>query len=153
MKSHKELRTNVMLSARNNGVSSVLFRNATARRLGINVTDSECLSYLTIQGGSATPTEIARYTGLTSGSVTAMLDRLEKARYVTRKPNPKDRRGTLVGIHPHWFESAGPLMSGIQKAHQELIATYSDDELAIIADFLTRFTKNVTDQTKEIEKR
>lgn len=153
MNTKKDLAHNVMAAARDNGISAVLFRNATARRLGLNVTDSECLSFLTIQGGSATPTEIARYTGLTTGSTTAMLDRLERSKFIYRKPNPTDRRGVIVAISKHWSETAGPLMAGIQQAHTELIATYSDAELEIIADFLTRFTQNVNDQTKALEER
>jgi DNA-binding MarR family transcriptional regulator len=152
MTSKKDLEKQVFIAARDQGISSVLFRNATARRLGLNVTDSECLSFLTIKGGVSTPTAIARYTGLTTGSTTAMLDRLEKAGFITRKPNPNDRRGVLIEINELWMKTAGPLVAGIQKAHGELITSYSDKELEIIADFLTRFTKNVKEQTEMIEK-
>jgi DNA-binding MarR family transcriptional regulator len=146
-----DLENQVLMAARENGISSVLFRNAMGRKLGLNVTDSECLSLLTIKGIS-TPTELARFTGLTSGSTTAMLDRLEKARFIKRKPNPHDRRGVLIEINEQWGQTAGPLVAGAQKAHQELIAGYSAKELAIISDFLTRFTQNVKDQTEKIEK-
>ncbi len=139
------------MAARENGISSVLFRNAMGRKLGLNVTDSECLSLLTIKGIS-TPTELARFTGLTSGSTTAMLDRLEKAKFIKRKPNPNDRRGVLIEINELWGQTAGPLVAGVQKAHHELIASYSAQELATINDFLTRFTQDVEDQTERIEK-
>jgi len=148
--SKKDLEREVMMAARENGISSVLFRNATGRRLGLNITDSECLSLLSIRGTS-TPTELARHTGLTTGSTTAMLDRLEAAGFIARKPNPDDRRGVLIEIAPHYRELAGPLVVGVQRAHQELLAGYSAEELILIADFLTRFTKNVTDQTAAIE--
>ena len=139
------------MAARDQGVSSVLFRNAISRKLGLSVTDSDCLSFLSIKG-VATPTELARYTGLTTGSATAMLDRLEKAKFITRKPNPEDRRGVLVEISKRWAEAAAPLVAGIQKAHSELIARYSSKELKTIADFLNRFTENVKKQTEKIEK-
>jgi DNA-binding MarR family transcriptional regulator len=146
----RDLEDQVFAAARDNGISSVLFRNAVARRLGLNVTDSECLSLLSIRGISS-PTELAHYTGLTTGSTTAMLDRLEKAQYLRRKPNPEDRRGVLIEITKKWMETAGPLVMGVQQAHAELIASYSDDELETIADFLKRFTNNVTQQTKMLE--
>jgi DNA-binding MarR family transcriptional regulator len=76
---------------------------------------------------------------------------LEKAGYVTRQPNPKDRRGVLIAVTPKWQKVARPLVSDVVKAHAELIASYSEEELKVIADFLTRFTKNVSDQTKAIE--
>lgn len=151
MDARQNLEKQVMMAARDQGVSSVLFRNATARKLGLNVTDSECLSFITIQGGTSTPTEIARYTGLTTGSTTAMLDRLEGMGFIKRKPNPKDRRGVLIEIDERWVQTARPLVAGVQKAHSELIASYSSEELKTIADFLTRFTHNVTEQTKLIE--
>ena len=150
MDSRKDLEKQVFLAARDQGISSVLFRNATSRRLGLNATDSECLSLLSIKGVS-TPTELARFTGLTTGSTTAMLDRLEKAKFICRKPNPNDRRGVLIEINEQWGVTAGPLVAGVQKAHHELIASYTDQELKTIADFLTRFTSNVTEQTKLLE--
>src|SRR5581483_7224163 len=124
MNEKKDLEKQVMVAAREQGISSVLFRNATGRKLGLNITDSECLSLLTIKGTS-TPTELARYTGLTTGSTTAMLDRLEKAHLIKRKPNPNDRRGVLIEIHKNSAESFGPLVAGVQQAQRELIASYS----------------------------
>ena len=150
MKLIRDLEKKVFAAARDNGISAVVFRNAVARRLGLNITDGECLSLLSIKGIS-TPTELARYTGLTSGSATTMLDRLERAQFIRRKPNPEDRRGVLIEITKKWSETAGPLVRGVQQAHLELIASYSDEELETIADFLTRFTNNVTEQTKRIE--
>lgn len=150
MDSKKDLEKQVMIAARDNGMSSVLFRNAIGRKLELNITDSECLSLLSIKGIS-TPTELARYTGLTTGSTTAMLDRLEKAKFIRRLPNPKDRRGVLIEINKHYTETVGPFIAGLQKAHNELLASYSDRELETIADFLTRFTNNVQDSTKMIE--
>ncbi len=150
MNTKKDLEKQVFIAARENGISSVLFRNAIGRKLGLNVTDSECLSLLSIRGIS-TPTELARYTGLTTGSTTAMLDRLEKAKFIRRKPNPKDRRGVLIEINQSSMVTVGPLVAGVQKAHGELIASYSTKELETIADFLMRFTKNVKESTTVIE--
>jgi len=143
----KDLEKQVSIAAQENGVSSVLFRNAIGRKLGLNIADMECLSLLFIKGIS-TPTELARYTGLTTGSTTAMLDRLEKAKLITRKPNPKDRRGVL--IEP--TNTVVPMVTGIQKAQNELIASYSNKELETIADFLARFTENVKEYTKMVSK-
>jgi len=146
----QELEKKVFLAARDQGISSVLFRNATSRKLGLNATDSECLSFL-MMNKVATPTELANYTGLTSGSTTAMLDRLERAGFIVRKPNPNDRRGTLIEAHQHYTELAGPLVAGVQQAQHQLLSKYSEEELTVIADFLNGFTKNVTEQTRIIE--
>ncbi len=143
------LKQQVLTAARDNGINSILFRNALGRKLGLNVTDSMCLSLLGIKGIS-TPTELARYTGLTSGSTTSMLDRLEKRKFIKRKHNPNDRRGVLIEINQKYNGKAAPLVAGIQKANKELLETYSDKELEIIADFLERFTDNIIEQTNKI---
>lgn len=150
MDSKEDLEKQVFIAARDQGISSVLFRNAMSRKLGLNATDSECLSLLSIKGVS-TPTELAHYTGLTTGSTTAMLDRLEKAEFIKRTPNPNDRRGLLIEINEKWTKTAGPLVVDVQKAHNKLISSYSDKELVTIVDFLTRFTKNVKENTKRID--
>ena len=64
----------------------MLFRHAIGEKLGVGVTDMECLGLIFLKG-LATPSELALYTGLTSGSTTAMLDRLEKRNLIKRQPN------------------------------------------------------------------
>ena len=83
------------MAVRDYGVNLTQFRNAMSEWAGLNVTDMECLRLL-FHKGIATPSELARHTGLTSGATTAMLDRLEKAGLIERRPNPNDRRGTLI---------------------------------------------------------
>ena len=150
MNSKADSEKDVLMAAAEYGINNVLFRNAMGRKLGLNITESECLSLLRIKGIS-TPTELARYTGLTTGSTTTMLDRLEKAGFITRRHNPHDRRGILIEINSESAGTTAPLVAGVQKAHQDLIASYSVTELQIIADFLTRFTQNVKEQTQMIE--
>ena len=151
MGTRQVLEIKVLGAARDNGTSSVLFRNEIGKKLGLNITDSQCLSLLSIKGTS-TPTQLAEHTGLTTGSATAMLDRLEKAQFIKRLPNPKDRRGVVVEINKKYREQVGPLVMGVQKAHNQLLSNYSDQELETIADFLTRFTDNVEESTKAIKK-
>jgi len=134
-----DLKKRALAAVRDYGVNLTLFRNAVSDWAGINVTDMECLRLLFLKG-SATPSELARHTGLTSGATTAMLDRLEKAGLIERRPNPDDRRGTLIAAAESsaakaasWFESA-------RKAQEELISNYSVDELEIIADVFEKFT-------------
>jgi DNA-binding MarR family transcriptional regulator len=151
MNSKKDLEKQVMMAAQEQGMCSVLLRNAVSRKLGLNITDMECLSLLTIKGIS-TPTELAHYTGLTPGSTTAMLDRLEKAKLIKRKPNPNDRRGVLIEIDNQSTARIASMFAGAQRAQSELIASYSDKELQTIADFLTRFTNNIKEHTTLVEK-
>jgi DNA-binding MarR family transcriptional regulator len=152
MKENKDLKIKVLMAARDNGINSILFRNALARKLGLNITESACISLLGITGISS-PKELAHFTGLTTGSTTTMLDRLEKKNIIRRKSNPKDRRGVLIEFTTEYNEIAKSLVSGIQKSHRELIDTFTDKELEIVVNFLNRFTKNIVEHTKRLEKK
>ena len=150
MGSKQNLELTVLLAARESGIGTILFRNALAKKLGLNLTESLCLTILGIKSVS-TPTELARYIGLTTGSTTTLLDRLEKRSFIRRKPNPHDRRGVIVEIEETYAKTAQALVAGIQKAHRELIASYTEEELEIIADFLHRFAENLREHAEEIE--
>lgn len=129
------------------GVHLTLFRNAMSEWAGLNVTDMECLRFLFLKG-VATPSKLARQTGLTSGATTAMLDRLEKAGLIERHPNPDDRRGTLVTPAKTAAEKAASWFESARNAQDELISSYSESELEIISDVFERFTK-LWDQERE----
>lgn len=142
-----DLKKRALAAVRDYGIHLTLFRNAMSEWAGLNVTDMECLRLLFLKG-MATPSELARQTGLTSGATTAMLDRLEGAGLIERRPNPDDRRGTLIvpaqsaaGRAASWFESA-------RKAQDRLMSSYSEEELEIISDVFERFTK-LWDQERE----
>lgn len=138
----QDLISQVLMQARDQGVGSVLFRNAIAKLLGLNSTESECLSYLAIKRVS-TPTQIAHYTGLTTGSTTSMLDRLEKTRYIKRTPNPDDRRGVLVHINEHYTDLVKPFIANLQSAHNTHLGRYSEGELQVILKFLSQFNADI----------
>lgn len=146
-----DLKKRALMAVRDYGVYLTLFRNAMRQGHGLNTTEMECLRFLFLKG-VATPSELARYTGLTSGATTVMLDRLEKAGLIERQPNPDDRRGTLVipaksGAEKvaSWFESA-------RKAQDALLSSYSEQELEIISDVFERFVKLWKQETENIQR-
>ena len=69
---------------------------AVARRMGLGLSEIAALEHL--QGGELTPTELGRRLYMSSGAVTALVDRLERAGYVERRPNPRDRRSSVVRV-------------------------------------------------------
>ena len=85
----------VIVGARENSIGVVLFHQVVGRILGVNVTDMKCLDIIALKG-SANPSQLAKLTGLSTGSTTAMMDRLEKKGLIERRPNPEDRRGAIV---------------------------------------------------------
>ena len=142
-----DLKKRALNAVRDYGVHLMLFRNAMNEWVGLNATDMECLRLLFLKGIS-TPSELARHTRLTSGATTAMLDRLEKAGLIERKPNPDDRRGTLIVPAKSSAEKAASWFESARKAQDELISSFSEKELEIIADAFERFTK-LWDQERE----
>ncbi|MCL5612174.1 MAG: MarR family transcriptional regulator [Chloroflexi bacterium] len=135
-----DLKKRALMAVRDYGIQLTLFRNAMSEWAGLNVTDMECLRLLFLKG-IATPSELARHTGLTSGATTAMLDRLEKAGLIERRPNPDDRRGTLIVSAKSGAEKVASWFESARKAQDELISSYSEKELEIISDVFERFTK------------
>jgi DNA-binding MarR family transcriptional regulator len=146
-----DLKTQALMAVRDYGVNLTQFRNAMSAWAGLNVTDMECLRLLS-QKGIATPSELARHTGLTSGATTAMLDRLEKAGLIERRPNPNDRRGTLIAPAQSSAEKMASWFESARKAQNELISSYSESELEIISDVFERFAKLWDDERKKIQK-
>jgi DNA-binding MarR family transcriptional regulator len=127
----------VILGARENSIGAVLFHQAVSQVLGINVTDVKCLDIMTMRG-TASPSQLAELTGLTSGSTTAMIDRLEKRGLVERRPHPKDRRGTVIVLTKEAGRKLPPLFESLATAMQALVSSYSAKELAVLADFFGR---------------
>lgn len=135
-----DLKKRALNAVRDYGIHLTLFRNSVSEWAGLNTTDMECLRLLFLKGVS-TPTELARHTGLTSGAATAMLDRLERTGLIERRPNPDDRRGTLIIPAKTAAEKAASWFESARKAQDQLISSYSETELEIIADVFERFTK------------
>ena len=135
---HKEdLKRKVIRGAREYGFGSVLFRHVIGERLGVNATDMECLGVLLFKGFT-TPSELAQYTGLSSGATTAMLDRLEKSELIARRPNPKDRRSTHIVLVKETAEKLAPFFASLREAQDQIVSSYSESELELLADFFTR---------------
>lgn len=135
-----DLKKRALEAVRDYGIHLTQFRNAVSEQHGLNPTDMECLRLLFLRGVSR-PSELARLTGLTSGATTAMLDRLEKAGFIERQPNPDDRRGTLIVPSQAGAEKTASWFESARKAQDELISSYSEKELEIISDVFERFTK------------
>ena len=146
-----DLKKRALMAVRDYGVNLTLFRNAMSEWAGLNVTDMECLRHL-FNKGIATPTELSRHTGLTSGATTAMLDRLEKAGLIERRPNPDDRRGTLITPAKSAAEKAASWFESARNAQDELVSSYSESELEIIADVFERFAKLWNQEREKIRR-
>ncbi len=127
----------LMLALRRSSAAGVLHGQTIARRVGVNSTDLECLD-LILMSGPSTAGEIARHTGLTSGAVTGLIDRLERLGLVERTADAADRRKVLVRVREDKIGPIAQLYAPLEKAMQSLLAGYSREELKVLIDFAER---------------
>jgi DNA-binding MarR family transcriptional regulator len=144
-----ELTERLMLALRRSSAAGVLHGQTIARRAGINATDMECLD-LIIMGGPATAGEIGRRTGLSSGAVTGLIDRLEKLGLVERTADPNDRRKVLVKVREDRIGPIGRQFEPLAKRMQALLASYSREELKLLLDFAERSGEIVQARVAEL---
>jgi len=120
---------------------AILNNQRIAEQAGLHVTDLQCINILDLMG-PLRPIELAGLTGLTTGGVTVALDRLEKARYIRRQPNPHDRRSVLVRAIPARVRKLDAHYETIRARLADLLAGFSADELAAVLKFF-RATNSV----------
>ncbi|MGO8816072.1 MAG: MarR family winged helix-turn-helix transcriptional regulator [Terriglobia bacterium] len=116
---------------------AILFNLKVADQVGLNGTDMQCLNLLELQG-SATPGELARWAFLSTGGVTVVLDRMEKAGYTRREPNPRDRRSSIVRPVPAKARKLHALYESRGQVLAQALSTYNERELNLILDFFRR---------------
>jgi len=127
----------LMLALRRSSAAGVLHGQAIAKRVGVNPSDMECLD-LILMNGPSTAGEIARHTGLTSGAVTGLIDRLERLGLVERAADANDRRKVLVRVREDRIAPIASLFTPMEKSVQALLAGYSREELTLLIDFAER---------------
>jgi DNA-binding MarR family transcriptional regulator len=115
-----------------------LMMQAAADRIGLNATDLNCLNILSFSG-RLTAGELARATGLTTASITGVVDRLEEAGFVQREKDAADRRRVVIHLNlQKAFGTVAPVFAPMLADWQRVAAQYNDDELRLIVQFYDR---------------
>lgn len=131
-----ELVDQLIRAFRDNGNQDSAFENLAAERLGVSRTDLHCLNAIENAGGLSAG-QLAAAAGLTSGAVTGVVDRLERAGYARRVPDPSDRRRVTVEVTPEFYARAGAIWGPL---HEDWVGTLADRftaaELGRITEFL-----------------
>ncbi|MBB6348226.1 MarR family winged helix-turn-helix transcriptional regulator [Nonomuraea muscovyensis] len=141
MSNRRELLERIIAESQRNYAAYVLFNQAMADRLGLHPTDLQCVALLDLESGPVTTGHIARLTGLTPGSASRLVDRLEKAGLAVREADPADRRRALVSLAPGVRDRIGRAWDEPGSAYAEVLGGYTDGELELIAGFLRRTTE------------
>lgn len=132
-----ELVARVGREVRQQGAQSVVTSQIVAARFGLHTTDLECLDLIYLRE-QVTAGELASATGLTTGAMTALLDRLERSGYVERVRDAADRRRVFVRINAEAIEPIKGVYMPMQQQMFALWSSYTEEQLTVIADFLSR---------------
>jgi DNA-binding MarR family transcriptional regulator len=146
---NRETIDSVIRSLRRVNLQGSFFGQTVAIRFGLSESDVEALSVL-LDTGAATAGRLSELMGLTSGAVTRVIDRLEQAGYVRRVPDPADRRRVIVELIPEKMAAVQATMAQFGEKSASEIARYSDAELAVIDDFLTRMAAVSRDEANAL---
>ncbi|HEY5941282.1 MAG TPA: MarR family transcriptional regulator [Solirubrobacterales bacterium] len=137
----KKLIEGLIAAFRAGGNQDTAFENLAAERLGVNRNDLHCLNAIENAGG-LTAGELAAAVGLTSGAVTGVVDRLERAGFARRVADPDDRRRVKIEVTPEFYARAariwGPLAAEWEKS---LADRFTAAELTRIGEFLQLTTE------------
>ena len=126
----------------------LLYHSAVAARLGLNATDVSSLRLLGEQPLSAG--ELSREVGLTGAAITALIDRLEKAGFVTRERSLEDRRRVTIHADLKKLREVNALYTGQGARMAKLLMSYSAQEFETVMDFLTQTTLILTEEAEVI---
>jgi DNA-binding MarR family transcriptional regulator len=128
------------LSAMNHLIATHLVgQQEIAQQAGLNVTDLTCFGFV-IEAGEdlLTAGDLAARAHVTTGAVTGILNRLERAGYITRRPDPADRRRVRVAAEPTALARVQEVYAPYYARMNDLFADYSADEIAVLHDWLSR---------------
>jgi DNA-binding MarR family transcriptional regulator len=137
-------------AVRKSSALGVIFGQTVASRVGISSSDLECLDFLNIEG-RVTAGRLAELTGLTTGAITGVVDRLEKAGLVRRERDEEDRRKVFIAIVPENVAKVGRFYEHLQRGMLELWETYSDAELKLMLRFMTQGYETMLAATEELK--
>jgi DNA-binding MarR family transcriptional regulator len=117
---------------------------------GISGSDLECLDFLNLEG-SVTAGRLAEVTGLTTGAITGVVDRLEKAGLVRRERDEADRRKVFIVVVPQATAKIGQLYVPMQQAMHKVWSRYSEEELRLLLRFANDGYKGVLEATEALK--
>lgn len=140
-----QLAMEFVAAVRKTGSLMHLMSQAAADRIGINATDLNCLNILSFSG-QLTAGELARATGLTTASITGVIDRLEQAGFVRRERDAADRRRVVIHLNTQRaLGTVAPVFGPMMGAWQRMADRYNDDDLRLIVEFYGQMEEIIRD--------
>jgi DNA-binding MarR family transcriptional regulator len=136
-KQRRRLTNGIKDSLRELSIQLSLLNHVVGARLELRDVDFDCLDILS-RYGPLSPGALARQAGLHPATMTGVLDRLERGGWVVRERDPADRRAVNVRALPDRAGELIRLYGGMNGAMDDLCTEYTDEQLAVVGDFLKR---------------
>jgi DNA-binding MarR family transcriptional regulator len=139
------------MAGRELSAHTVMFHTAVAERLRLGLTDHKAFDFI-LRQGAVTAGQLAEITGLTTGAITGVIDRLEETGYVERVRDAADRRKVLVrpALSPARERQCCQLFDSLGKSVDKVASGYSDRELSVILDFMRRSVEVMRAETQKL---
>jgi DNA-binding MarR family transcriptional regulator len=136
---------------RDMSTETIMFHQNVADALGLHITDHKCLDLIR-QYGAMPAGRLAELTGLTTGAITGIIDRLEKAGYVRRANDPKDRRRTIVEPtqNKKWERKIESIFIPLHERMHKLLSSYSESELDFLLDVSIKTVELTHEESKKL---
>jgi DNA-binding MarR family transcriptional regulator len=129
---------------------TIMFHQAIADRLGMNITDHKCAGIL-MRTGPISAGELAKRTGLTTGAITGVIDRLQRAGFARRAPDATDRRKVMIEPNLKGIkQSIIPLFESMGRSAAQLFERYTVEELTLILEFAVRSRAMAEEETRKL---
>ena len=143
---------NIIDKFREMSTETIMFHQAVADELGLPITDHKCLD-LIHRFGAMPAGRLAELTSLTTGAVTGMIDRLEKAGYVRRTNDPKDRRKTIIEpiSNKKLERKIETIFMPLYERMHKVLSSYSDSELAFLRNAMMELIKQTHEESKRLQ--
>jgi len=118
---------------------TVFLHQAIAQSAGLNATDTKCIDLiLRAPGGAVTAGQLSDMTGLTTGAITHILDRLEKRQFIERVRDTQDRRKVFIRVRAESLKPLMPKYEAIGRAYMSLAEQYGTQDLELICGYLEK---------------
>ena len=124
----------VVLEIRKFIAAAIFFNTKAAEKVGLSLTDMQMIHMLQLYG-PATPGRLAVWSGLSTGGVTVALDRLQKAGFIRREPNPADRRSLIVTLAPVRNRKLSAMYGEVESETRRLLGTLPERDLDAVIRF------------------
>jgi DNA-binding MarR family transcriptional regulator len=131
-------------------LATVSFHAQIAEHVGLSATDHKCLDLAMQAEHPLTAGQIAELSGLSTGAVTGVIDRLERAGFVRRVRDPHDRRKVLVEVSRGSLARYGNAYDGLSAALDRTITDYTEDELKAVERFLVTMVQTLADESTRL---